>query len=284
MSDLVQDWFHVWEDRPGVWVIEEPLHSERVKSYLVLGTARAALIDTGMGVGDIRALVESITQLPVVVLQSHAHNDHIGGSWQFDDVSIHASEVEDLALGQSATRLQNWFAPTEMSGPLPPGFNPEGYAIPGKIPTELLNDGDVVDLGDVALEVLHCPGHSRGLLAFLDRHNRNLYTSDVVYVRELYLLNPDSSVSEYVKTLERLDAMTSEVDRLYPSHGPTPISPGLIPQMLAAMKSIASGREPDVVDHAPSIEGGVESVPTRNQLNTYEFGEFCVLVSGAVQS
>ena len=78
--ELVQDWFRVWEDRPGIWVIEEPLHSECVKSNLIVGRDRAVLIDTGMGVGDIRKLVMELTRLPVTVVQSHAHNDHIGGT------------------------------------------------------------------------------------------------------------------------------------------------------------------------------------------------------------
>ena len=145
--ELVQEWFRVWEDRPGIWVIEEPVHSEVVKSYLVLGNEQAALIDTGMGVGDLRALVNDLTALPVVVLQSHAHNDHIGSTWQFNDVRIHQSEADDLATGQSAERLRNWFLPEEMSGPLPSCFNPEGYLIPGMTPTALLADGDVIDLG-----------------------------------------------------------------------------------------------------------------------------------------
>ena len=284
MSELVQDWFRVWEDRPGIWVIEEPLHSEVVKSYLILGSARAVLIDSGMGVGDIRSIVESITTLPIVLLQSHAHNDHIGSSWKFADVSIHSSEANDLAVGQSAERLKNWFAPREMSGPLPASFVAKGYAIPGKSPTSLIEDGDLVELGGVTLEVLHCPGHSRGLLAFLDRANRNLYSTDVIYLRELYLLNPDSSVTDYVLTLNRLSAFASEIDRLYPSHGPTPIAPDLIPRMSTAMRSIAAGRTPDSVEFEPSIEGGVESVPFRNELRTYEFGEFCVLVSSEAQS
>src|SRR3954447_17876971 len=115
MSDLEQAWFRVWEDQPGVWVIEEPLHSERVKSYLVIGQDRAALIDTGMGVGDLRALVEARTSLPIIVLQSHAHNDHVGSAAQFDDVRIHPAEAAALERGQSAERLANWFAPTEMT-------------------------------------------------------------------------------------------------------------------------------------------------------------------------
>jgi glyoxylase-like metal-dependent hydrolase (beta-lactamase superfamily II) len=279
MPDLLQDWFRVWEDRPGTWVIEEPLHSEEVKSYLVLGRDRAALIDTGMGVGDIRRLVEQITSLPISVIQSHAHNDHIGGAWQFDDVGIHPSEADDLAAGQSAERLTRWFAESEMSGPLPPGFDPVGYSIPGKSPNRTYDDGDIIDLGGRTLEVVHAPGHSRGGLVLLDRAKRDLYCTDVVYLRSLYLLNPDSSVPDYVITLERLATLVPNLDRLYPAHGPSPISPDLIPAMLDGMREIALGREPDQIEHEPAIEGGNESHINRSALHIHEFGPYRVLVA-----
>lgn len=276
---LVQDWFRVWEDRPGIWVIEEPLHSEGVKSYLIIGTERAALIDTGMGVGDIRALVTSITDRPIVVLQSHAHNDHIGGSFQFDDVLIHPAEADDLARGMIAERLTTWFATAEMSGPLPASFNPAGYAIPGKQPTGMLNEGDVVDLGDLKLEVMYTPGHSKGGLVFLDRANRTLFSTDVVYLRELYLMVPDSSARIYAETLLRLIDVAPLVDGLYPSHGPTPIDPAIIPAMAEAMRAVADGRKPDRIQELPELNTGRDDTPGPASIAFHLFGDFEILVS-----
>jgi glyoxylase-like metal-dependent hydrolase (beta-lactamase superfamily II) len=280
LSGLVQEWFRVWEDRTGVWVIEEPLHSEQVKSYLVLGENRAALIDTGMGVGNLRRLVEEITDLPIVVILSHAHNDHIGSAWQFDDVGIHPAEADDLSSGQSAERLANWFSPSEMSGPLPSTFDPIGYSIPGRNPDRYYNDGDVVDLGGRQLEVIFAPGHSRGGLVFLDRADRTLFSTDVVYLRSLYLLNPDSSPTDYATTLVRLAPLTPALDRLYPSHGPTPIDPGVIPPMRDAMREIAAGRKPEKVEYESEIDGGSEESPVPFAIEVHEFGAFRVLVAG----
>jgi glyoxylase-like metal-dependent hydrolase (beta-lactamase superfamily II) len=279
MPRLIQDWFRIWEDRPGIWVIEEPLHSEVVKSYLILGDDRALLIDTGMGVGDIKKAIQDITSLPVAVVQSHAHNDHVGGAWQFDDVGIHPSEADDLAEGQSAERLANWFDASEMSGPLPPGFDPHGYSIPGKAPTLFYDDGDRIELGGRTLDVIHAPGHSRGGLVLLDRSDRSLYSTDVIYLRSLYLLNPDSSVTDYVRTLERLSALVPAVDRLYPSHGPSPIDPDLIIPMLEAMREIEAGRVADEVNFDPGIEGGQAATTSRPVLHVHEFGDFRVLVA-----
>ncbi|WP_410962494.1 MBL fold metallo-hydrolase, partial [Salmonella sp. SAL4358] len=91
------------------------------------------------------------------------------------------------------------------------GFNPAGYFIPGKTPTRTYDNGDIVELGGRRLEVIHAPGHSRGGLVLLDRANRTLYSTDVVYLRSLYLLNPDSSIPNYVATLERLAELVPEL-------------------------------------------------------------------------
>lgn len=279
MADLVQDWFNVWESRPGTWIIEEPLHDEEVKSYLLPGRERALLIDTGMGVGDIRDVVASITDLPVTVVLSHAHNDHMGGAWQFDNVGIHPSETDDLVTGHSATRLAAWFSDSSMKGSLPPDFQQDGYFIPGKQPTRVFVDGDAIDLGGRTLEVMHAPGHSRGGLVLLDRNDRSLFSTDVVYLRSLYLLNPDSSVPAYIATLARLAALASDLDRLYPSHGPSPIDPGLILSMLDGMRAIAHGRSADTVEVDPEIEGGREDTAGRSQVDIHDFGVFRVLIA-----
>jgi glyoxylase-like metal-dependent hydrolase (beta-lactamase superfamily II) len=274
MTTLVQDWFRIWEDRPSTWVIEEPLHSEEVKSYLIVGSQRALLLDTGMGVADIRAAVEDITDLPIVVVQSHAHVDHIGGAWQFEDVSIHPAEAEALAEGVSAEELNGMFDERAMNGALPEGFQSDGFAIPGKAPTRLLADGDEIDVGDRSLDVIFAPGHSAGGIVLLDREDRSLFSTDVVYLRSLYLLNEDSSLADYARTLERLIPLLPEVDRLYPSHGPTPLKPGVIPLMLDAMRSIMKGAQSSGLANADF--GLPETAAT--QIHRFIFGDFDVLV------
>jgi glyoxylase-like metal-dependent hydrolase (beta-lactamase superfamily II) len=113
----------------------------------------------------------------------------------------------------------------------------------------------------------------------LDRANRDLYSTDVVYLRSLYLLNPDSSVPDYVATLERLSTLVPDLDRLYTAHGPSPISPSLIPEMLDGMRKIALGREPDQIEHEPAIEGGNGSHNSRSALHIHELGQYRVLIA-----
>src|SRR5215470_14764125 len=76
-------WFEVYKVAPGTFAIYEPHQFEETISYLIVGTKQALLFDTGMGIGNIKTVVTRLTSRPVVVLNSHTHNDHVGGNWQF---------------------------------------------------------------------------------------------------------------------------------------------------------------------------------------------------------
>jgi hypothetical protein len=76
--DTGSDWFEVYEVAPGVFAISEPRQYEGVTSFLVVGSERALLFDTGLGVARIGEVVRGLTDRPVTVLNSHAHFDHVG--------------------------------------------------------------------------------------------------------------------------------------------------------------------------------------------------------------
>src|SRR6185436_13836863 len=80
------DWFEIYRVRPEVFAIYEPRQYEEVISYLIVGTKLALLFDTGMGIADIRDVARQLTPLPITVLNSHTHFDHIGGNWRFRNV------------------------------------------------------------------------------------------------------------------------------------------------------------------------------------------------------
>ncbi|HYX52783.1 MAG TPA: MBL fold metallo-hydrolase, partial [Candidatus Limnocylindrales bacterium] len=81
-----EEWFQVYRIRAGVFAIYEPHQSEEVISYLIAGQKRALMFDTGLGIGDIKKVAQHLTSLPISVLNSHTHNDHVGGNFQFSDI------------------------------------------------------------------------------------------------------------------------------------------------------------------------------------------------------
>lgn len=237
-------WFDVQESTSGVFIIEEPHHFERVKSYLIVGDERAMLLDTGMNVADIKPVVEALTRREVFVVNSHAHWDHIGGNHRFREVWIHENEASEVVRNVGNDFLRRVFQPEALTGPLPPGVTPERITIPAGPQPRTFQDGQVFDLGGRRLEALHCPGHSSGGVALIDRASGLLFSTDIAYMGELYVFR-DSDVEPYARSLERLAALVPDLQAVYPSHNESPISPEVLPPMARAMREIADGRDPD---------------------------------------
>lgn len=228
-----QSWFDVRKLAPGVWLIAEETNVTDVNSYLVEGTEWAALIDTGMGIGDVCAEVENLTQKPIVVLNTHAHWDHVGGDHLFDAVAIHPAEADDLAHVCCPAWVREQFTrPGIFPRPLPPGFAPATYEVQPVQATQLLGQGTLIDLGGRQLQVLHTPGHSPGSICLLDEERRFLFTGDTIYSGPLYAHLSHSDLAAYQTSARMLAVMAYELDLLFPAHGPTPLD-GLILREIA---------------------------------------------------
>jgi glyoxylase-like metal-dependent hydrolase (beta-lactamase superfamily II) len=248
-QNLVQGWFDVSEVEPGVFRIDEPLHFEWVKSFLVVGAERAALIDTGTGVGDIRDVVDELTTLPLMVINSHGHWDHIGGNFRFDDIAIHEAEAFKLEQGISRERMRRNLAPDLLRGPLPEGVDPDNAPIPPSKATTLLQGGEKIDLGGVVLEVIFAPGHSPGGIVLLDRSRGILFSTDVAYAAPLYCYSEETSFDDYRASMRALAALAPELRAVYGSHNETPFAAELLIAMDKAFDAIAAGEvESEIVD------------------------------------
>lgn len=262
------EWFAIHEPEPGIFIIDEPHHVERVKSALVVGDENAILIDTGMGVANIRDIVESLTTKPVVVVNSHAHWDHVGGNHLFDEIWIHPDEAGELSKGYPNARMRGWFQPASLTGPLPEDIDLATLDIPPSVATGLLFDGQVFDLGNRTLEVLHCPGHSPGGVVLLDRANGILFSTDVAYAGHLYAYAGEW-LHTYHLSLDRLASLAPELRVLYPSHNAPSISPTLLPLMADLLARVIDGELPSSTTGDVAVyddgEIGVYLFPVRSE-------------------
>ncbi len=200
-------WYRVRHVGDGVTLIDEPFIKEffRCNVWHVRGHQRDMLVDSGMGVLSLRQHIPLVTEKPLVAVASHTHFDHIGGHWEFAERLAHAAEAAVLEQPDRRNTLAEGCVEDEIFDLLPPEPYSSTTYVPKAAPaTRLIEDGDVVDLGSRAFEVIHTPGHSPGGIALFERQTGILVSGDIVYDGPLLDDLPGSDRVAYAWSLERL--------------------------------------------------------------------------------
>jgi len=235
-------WFEAYKVAPGVFAIYEPHQAEEVISYLIVGNKQAVLFDTGMGISDIRKVTTKLTSRPVVVLNSHTHDDHAGGNWQFTFVYGMDTDFTRMNARGSREEAQAEITPDQLCGDLPKGFNPKTYVTkPWKI-SHFIHDGFKINLGGRTLEVLSTPGHTPDAICLLDRANGLLFTGDTYYPALLWLFRPETDLDAYVASVKRLAALAPELKLVLGAHNIPVAQPSVLPGLVDAIQAVRSGQ------------------------------------------
>ena len=239
-----QRWFRVYALPGNVYALFENRQSELVISYLILGEKSALLWDTGLGIGDIRACAEALTALPITVLNSHNHPDHIGGNAQFDRVMCYDidSAVERMTRGYSHEELEGFIVPEEIIDP-PADFPGEPFFVVGKAPTATVVDGQILDLGNRELEVIYTPGHNSSCITLIDERNGLLFTGDTWYPGPLYAFDDDSSLTDYLQSMRKIEEVIRKrnIRWVYGSHNAILPDTDLIFETTAFLEDVING-------------------------------------------
>jgi glyoxylase-like metal-dependent hydrolase (beta-lactamase superfamily II) len=234
-------WFEVYKVVPGVLAIYEPHQSEETIGYLILGSQRALLFDTGMGIGNLRTLVTRLTPLPVTVLNSHTHNDHVGDNWQFDSVyNLDTEFSRKNALG-SRDDAQAEIAAGEICGKLPAGFKRQDYATRPWKSAGTLHDGEHIDLGGRTIEVIATPGHTPDSIALFDSANGLLFTGDTYYVGTIWLFRPETDLTAYGKSIQHLAELAPHVKLVLGAHNIPVARPDVLTRLAEAFDQVRKG-------------------------------------------
>ena len=232
---VADNWFVVDRVADGITLVTEPHVHPLLKCnvWLVQGRTGALVIDTALGLRPLRGIAEAELNGPLLAVATHAHGDHVGGLHEFDQRAVHPDEADAVAAG--VTTLTAAYFPATVTDP----YRAAGYAIPEVLvdaaptadfdpgviviapapATRLVVDGDVIDLGDRAFEVLHLPGHSPGSIGLWDERGGVLFSGDAVYDGPLLDELDGSDVAAYVATMDRL--RTLPVTVVHAGHEPS---------------------------------------------------------------
>lgn len=222
------DWFETRDLGAGIHLVAEPGH---VNCFLVTGGHTALLFDTGMGIGAISEAVRGLTDLPLIVVNSHDHVDHRGGNADLlrnrDELGlvdvaahplgdhraadpgflrdyaramrdVHADYARYLALDSQSffvgTRLPRMRELPDLSR----------WQVPAVRPTRLLDDGDVIDLGGRSLTVLHTPGHAPDAICLYESATGTLLAGDTLIAAAFWLHGPGADLDAFATSTARL--------------------------------------------------------------------------------
>lgn len=163
---------------------------------LIMGTERAILFDTMIGIGNLRKCVEEITALPLTVINSHGHIDHVGGNYQFDNIHLNRRDWPLIAdnLQKIDVIEQNY------------GHDLSHAAESLRHMERKIQDivpGTVINLGDLTLEVIKLEGHTGGSTGLFIREQKLLLAGDA-FTPQMCLFFPESlSTEKYIRMLKR---------------------------------------------------------------------------------
>lgn len=205
----LDDWFAIEEIAPGVIAIGEPRFHQLNWNYLILGSRRALLFDTGPGVRSISRAVRKLTTLPVTAIPSHMHFDHTGGLAEFQNIA-----VADLPVLRACVR-DGWLMPTD---DLYVG-SWEGMTWTPLKPSAWLAIGSDLELGGRRLQLLHTPGHSPDSVSLYDRESGLLFAADFVYPGKLYAQVANADLRSYLASAESLVPLIGEETTILSAHG-----------------------------------------------------------------
>jgi glyoxylase-like metal-dependent hydrolase (beta-lactamase superfamily II) len=205
---MVDDYFAVEDLGDETFAIGEPRYYQQNYSYLIVGRTRAVLFDSGSGTRDISGVVANLTQLPVTVIVSHLHFDHLGGVGPFRDVAMIDLPSTRADLSGELFKPSRYEYMGFLDGRVAPSFHVNQWLAPGAI----------LDLGGRALRVLSTPGHTPSSVALFDATNRRLFVGDFIYPTTLYAFLPGASLSAYQATARMLLGMLPTDTVLWTAH------------------------------------------------------------------
>ncbi|MHA1255000.1 MAG: MBL fold metallo-hydrolase [Promethearchaeota archaeon] len=235
-----EDWYEVVEHKDYLYVIRERLdeldprfYTSFVNIYLLLGSEKALLIDTGCGLFPLKPIVDEIIGTrKLLVVNSHFHFDHRGANDEFPEIYIHESEKNMVSLPLDMSYVK------DSSKELVNEYSKKDFILKPSLIANSLKEGDEFDLGGLKVKVFHTPGHSMGSISLLTDKG-DLFTGDTAHYGAMYLPKR-RQFSVILDSLSKLLVLfnDSNVQEIYPSHEEYPVGKELLEKLYEGIINI----------------------------------------------
>lgn len=205
-----------------IWLLDD---NGEATGYLITGTKKALVIDTMNGYENVKEVAESITKLPLEVVNTHGHPDHTYGNIYFDEVYIHPA---DIKVANQYFKDARFVEITKRLGLKPATFLP-------------IREGDCFDLGGMIIEVIELPGHTPGGIVLLDRKDRILFTGDSIIEQTWMQLEESLPMEKFLESLDKIQKLRGAFDYLLTGHNQELIDAKMCEPHRNAVKEVCMG-------------------------------------------
>ena len=226
-------YFKVFKQSDNLYQFKDALGS---LCTLLIGSEKALVLDTCYGIGDLYSEIRNITNLPLLVVNSHGHMDHSCGNYQFDEVYIHSKDLELVKKHNSLAWRKKNIASAANLNVLPDLFNEEEYLKQNEGNLILLDNIKEFSLGDLTLEVLPAFGHTQGSIALFCKELKLMIVSDAICQYVWLFLEESTHLNEYVKTVENI--LKINFDNFIVGHVPGLLSKDIMKEYYECAKNV----------------------------------------------
>ncbi len=212
-----------------LWAVEDTATTEHVIWYILKGTKKTLVFDTGMGIYPILPIIKKISDLPIVAVLSHAHFDHVGGAYEIDEVfgwdqkGLREASIRGIPNDVIRTQVDDDFwksAPKNLKTKPSPNV-------------QYLNDIEFIDIGGYNFEVIYTPGHCPGSVCLYEKDKGLLFAGDAVYDGPIYLHLPESDSIKYQESIQKL--MKLDIKTIFPGHNGTGLESTILKEIYLSL-------------------------------------------------
>lgn len=235
-----KDWYEVIKLKDYLYVIRERLdlidprfHTTFTNLFLILGTERALLIDTGCGLFPLKPIISNLVgEKDLSVVNTHSHFDHRGANDEFDTIYIHELELKNAGMPFDISMLRD--SPQKIVNL----YEKKGFIFQPPNNIKPLKEGDMFDLGELTVEVIHTPGHSTGSIS-LTTNRGELFTGDSAHYGTMYLPKRKQFPIMLGSILKLKDLFKcKKLKKIYPSHEDFPVGVELLDKLYEGITNI----------------------------------------------